>query len=55
MGVVKIAVVAVVSKIREIRFYLTFGFLVAKVVKKRTMNVFKGSKDFGFSNFIWLD
>ena len=26
-----------------------------KVVKKRTMNLFKGSEDFGFSNFIWLD
>ena len=37
------------------RFYLTFGFLGFKVVKKRTMNLFKGSEDFGFSSFIWLD
>ena len=36
-------------------FYLTFGFLVFKVVNKGTMNLFKGSEDFGFSNFIWLD
>ena len=36
------------------RFYLTFGFL-GKVVKKRTMNLFKGGEDFGFSNFMWLD
>ena len=27
-------------------FYLTFGFLKFKVVKKRTMNLFKGSEDF---------
>ena len=44
-----------ISKIREIRFYLTFGFLGFKVVNKRTMNLFKGSEDFGYSNFIWLD
>ena len=31
------------------RFYLTFGFLGFKVFKKRTMNLFKGSEDFGFS------
>ena len=37
------------------RFYLTFGFLEFKVVKKWTVNLFKGSEDFGFSNFIWLD
>ena len=36
-------------------FFLTFGFLGFKVVKKKTMNFFKGSEDFGFSNFIWLD
>ena len=44
-----------ISKIREMHFYVTFGFLGFKVVKKRTMNLFKGSEDFGFSNFIWLD
>ena len=26
-----------------------------EIVNKRTMNLFKGSEDFGFSNFIWLD
>ena len=26
-----------------------------KVVNKRTMNLFKSSKEFGFSNFIWWD
>ena len=33
-------------------FYLTFGFLrlLRKVVKKRTMNIFKGSEDFRFLN-----
>ena len=36
-------------------FYLTFGFLVFKVVNKGTMNLNEGSEDFGFSNFIWLD
>ena len=36
------------------RFYLTFCFLGFKVVKKRTMNLFNGSEDFEFSNFIWL-
>ena len=36
-------------------FYLTFGFLGFKIVNKGTMNPFKGSKDFGFSNFILLD
>ena len=30
-------------------FYLTFGFLGFKIVKKRTMNLFKGSEDFRFS------
>ena len=29
-------------------FYLTFGFLGFKLVKKRTMNYFKGSGGFGF-------
>ena len=42
-----------ISKIHEICFYLTFGFLRFKVVNKQTMNLFKGSEDFGFSNFIW--
>ena len=44
-----------ISKIQEIHFYLTFGFLGFKVVKKQMMNLFKGSEDFGFSDFIWLD
>ena len=44
-----------ISKTRQMRFYLTFGFLGFKVVKKRTVNLFNGSEDFGFSNFIWLD
>ena len=44
-----------ISKMREIHFYLTFGFLGFKVVKKWMMNLFKESEDFGFSNFIWLD
>ena len=35
-------------------FYLTFGFLGIKVVKKGTMNLLKGSKDFGFSNLSGL-
>ena len=39
---------------REMRFY-DFGFLGFKVVKKGTMNLFKGSENFRFSNFIWLD
>ena len=30
------------------RFYLTFSFLGFKVVKKWTMNLFKGSEDFRF-------
>ena len=36
-------------------FYLTFSFLGFKVVNRQTMNLFKGSEDFWFSNFIWLD
>ena len=36
-------------------FYLTFGFFGYKAVKKWTMNLFKSSEDFGFSNFIWLN
>ena len=36
-------------------FYLTFDFLGFKVVKKWKMDLFKGSEDLGFSNFIWLD
>ena len=39
----------------RMRFYLTFVFLGLKVVNKQTMIVFKGSEDFGFLNFIWLD
>ena len=31
-----------------------FKFLGYKVVDQWTMNLFKGSEDFGFSNFIWL-
>ena len=44
-----------ISKIREMRFYLAFAFLGFKFVKKRTMNHFKGSEYFGFSNFMRLD
>ena len=44
-----------IPKIQEMRFYQIFGFLRFKVVKKRTMNLFKGSEDFGFFTFIWLD
>ena len=36
-------------------FYLTFGFVGNKIVNKGTMDLFKGSEDFGFSNFMWLD
>ena len=43
------------SKVREMCFYMTFGSLGFKVVEKRTINLFKGSEDLGFSNFIWLD
>ena len=35
--------------------YLIFSFLRFKVVEKQTMNLFESSKDFIFSNFIWLD
>ena len=37
-----------ISKIQKMHFYLTFGFLGFKLVKKRTMNYFKGSEGFGF-------
>ena len=37
------------------RFYLTFGFLDFKIVNKGTMNLFKGSEDFRFSDIVWLD
>ena len=37
------------------RFYLTFGFLGLKVVKKQTMDLFEGSEDLGFSSFVWLE
>ena len=30
------------------RFYLTFGFLGFEIVNKGTMDLFKGSEDFGF-------
>ena len=40
---------------REMHFYLTFGFCGFKVAKKWTMNLFKSSEDFGFPNFDWLD
>ena len=33
-----------ITKIREMCFYLTFGFLGFKVVKKAKMNLFKGSE-----------
>ena len=35
------------------RFYLTFIFLGFKVANKRTMNLFKRSKDFGLS--VWIE
>ena len=44
-----------IAKIREMRFYLIFSFPEFKVANKRAMNLFKGSEDFRFSNFIWLD
>ena len=44
-----------ISKIQEMRFYLTFGFLNFKVVNKRMMNLLEGSKDFEFPNFIWIE
>ena len=44
-----------ISKILEVRFYLTFGFLGFKIVKKRTINLFKGSEDFRLSNFVWFN
>ena len=37
------------------RFYLTFSLLGFKVINKGKMNLFKGSEDFEFSNFIYLD
>ena len=40
---------------REMRFYLIFNFLGFKEFNKRTINIFKDSDDFGFSNFIRLD
>ena len=36
-------------------FYLHFSFFGFKVVGKRTMDLFEGIEDFGFSNFTWLD
>ena len=32
-----------------------FSFPRIKIVNKGTVNFFKGSKDLGFSNFIWWD
>ena len=38
------------------QFYLTFGFLRFKVVTKRTMNLFPGSEDLRFLNYIsWIE
>ena len=37
------------------RFYLTFGFVGFKIANRGTMDLFKGSEDFGFSNFMRLD
>ena len=33
-----------ISKIREMRIYLTFGFVGFEVVNKRMKNLFKGSR-----------
>ena len=43
-----------ISKMREMHFYLTLGFLGFKVIKKGTMDLLKGSEDFGFSNLVGL-
>ena len=37
-----------ISKIQEMHFYLIFRFLGFKVSNNRTINLFKGSEDFGF-------
>ena len=48
----RFAVVKVrISKIREMRFYLTFGFLGFKIAKKKTMNLYKGSVRFQIFDF----
>ena len=44
-----------ISKIPEMRFYMTFGFLGFKPLHRRRMNPLEGSEDFGFSDFIWLE
>ena len=44
-----------ISKIREMCFYLTFGFLGFKVVNKRKLNLFEGIEDFRLLNFVSLD
>ena len=44
-----------IGKIQEMSFYLIFSFFRFKVADKQTMNLFEGSEDFRFSNFIWLD
>ena len=44
-----------ISKIYEIRLYLTFSFFGVKVVNERKINIFKGCGDFGFLNFVSLD
>ena len=36
-------------------FYQNLGFLGFKIVNKGTMDFIKGSEDFGYSNFIWLN
>ena len=45
-----------INRIREMRFYLSFGFLGFKIVNKGTMELFKGGEDFGFSNLTgWIE
>ena len=41
----------IISKIRKMRFYLTFGFLEFKVVNKRMMNLLEGSEKFPIFEF----
>ena len=36
-------------------FYAVFSFFKFQVVDKRTMNLYEGTEDFRFSNFMWLD
>ena len=44
-----------IGKIQQMCFSLIFNFLGFKVVNKQTVNLFKGSEDFRFLSFIWLD